>query len=166
MSIAKHSRVKRSITEGSKSPPVSQLIRDEVHTPNVVAHGRRSPLFPMHRGRVPPRTLASQRQTFLGVHAVKAFLADRPAFTLQQNTEPAIPEPHTRLRQLAHALAQRGQRILSAPVVRRRPRRLDDAARAPCADVVAPDQVPHDFTLLGRALELFLNNVLQHDLVE
>ena len=61
--------------------------------------------------------LRRKRQAFLGVHAIKALFADLPAFAPQQHAQPAIAEPHARLRQLAHPLPQRRERILPARVV-------------------------------------------------
>ena len=68
----------------------------------VVARGSRSPLFAMHGGRVPPRSFPPQRRAILGMDAVRALFAHRPAFTLQQHPDPAIPEPHPRRLQLGH----------------------------------------------------------------
>ncbi len=55
----------------AESATVGELVRDKVHAPNVVPRDRRPPLFAVHRGGVPPRTLATQRRTFLHVHAVE-----------------------------------------------------------------------------------------------
>jgi hypothetical protein len=44
--------------ERAESSAVRQFVRDEVHAPDVIAIGRRSPLLAMHRGRVSPRALA------------------------------------------------------------------------------------------------------------
>ena len=55
-------------------------------------------------------------QAFLDIHLIKALFADLPAFAAQQDQQPAVPEPHARLGELAHPLAQRGQRIAHAGI--------------------------------------------------
>jgi hypothetical protein len=42
-----------------KASAVRQLVRDEIHAPDVVARGRRPPLLAMDRRDMAPRTLAS-----------------------------------------------------------------------------------------------------------
>ena len=81
--------------------------------------GGRTPLFAMHGRRVAPRAFPSQRQAFLGIHPIKALFADLPAFSVEQDQQPAIPEPYACLRELAHPLPQCRQRILSARIVDR-----------------------------------------------
>jgi hypothetical protein len=102
-----------------------------------------------------PRPFPAQGQAFLGIHATKAFFADLPAFALQQDAQPTIPEPHARLRQLAHPLPQGEERILPAHVVRRRSRRSKHATGTARADGVAAHQVVHDFALLDGLQNFF-----------
>ncbi len=68
----------------AEAVPVRELVRDEVHAPNVVSCRRRSPLLAVDGGDMAPRSLASQRERLLGVDAVEALLADDPAFALHQ----------------------------------------------------------------------------------
>ena len=96
----------------TKAPTIGQLIGDEVHAPDVVAGRRGSPLLPVHRRRVAPRTFPPEGQAFLGVHPITALFPDLPAFPAEQDPQPAVPKPDPRLGELAHALPQRRQRIL------------------------------------------------------
>ena len=134
--------------ERSESPTIRQLVGHEVHAPDVVPRGRGSSLLAMHGRHVSPRPFAPQSQAFLGVHAIDARFADRPAFALQQHTQPAISESDSGLRELAHALSQGGERVLPASVVHRRARGAHDETRASGADGVAAHQVLHNLTLL------------------
>jgi len=87
---------------------------------------------------------------------------DRPTFTLQQDPEPAIPEPHARL---AQAVPQARERILSVLVIHRRSRRRTTRQARPRADRVPALQ----YCMTSRCLtgfRTFWNDVLEHDLVE
>jgi len=124
------------------------LIRDKVHAPDVIARGSRSSLLAMHRGRVAPRPLPSQRQPLLDIEAIAALLAQRPAFAPQQDEQPAVAEPHACLRQLTHPLPQRRQRIAAALIPDAGQAKACGADRPPLADLVTADQVVHHFALL------------------
>src|SRR5262249_6177687 len=72
---------------------IRELVRDEVHSPDLIAgHGRPTALA-MDRGRVAPRPLPSERQAFLGVHAIETMLANIPAFPMHQPGRAAGADP-------------------------------------------------------------------------
>ena len=127
--------------------PVRTLVGHEVHAPDVIARGGGTPLLPVHRCDVPPRPLPAQGEPFFRVHAVEALFTHRPAFPEQQHAQTAIAEAHPRLRQLAHPLPQRGQRILPTAVVHRGPGRPQQPARPPRAHTVSARHVPHRLAL-------------------
>jgi hypothetical protein len=61
----------------------------------------RPSLLAVHRGRVPPGTLAPKRQVFLDVQAMTALFPQLPAFASEEHQQAAIAEPNAALSELA-----------------------------------------------------------------
>ena len=95
-------------------------------------------------------TQAAQQQSAKAANVIK--LAEEAQMHLENYRK---LEADARMRQLPHPLAQRRQWVLPAPVVRRRPRRLDHPARAARAHLVSTRRVPHHFALLDGFQNFF-----------
>lgn len=87
----------------SKPPAIAQRVRDNVEAPALVWFCRHQ-----HRPPCADSTFATPalayRQAFFLVDAIQLLVIELDAFTFQHQTDPAIPEPATLRRDLAHAL--------------------------------------------------------------
>jgi hypothetical protein len=79
---------------------VKELIGDEVHTPTLVPGLRCGSDLPLGTCDTPTGELFTHYQAFLAVEAVDPFVVDLPAFTPEQDVEPAIAIGNSDTRQL------------------------------------------------------------------
>lgn len=99
---------------------VEEAVGHEVRSPDFVRAAGLRTARAISAGAPPPGRPRTDRQAFLALKPIRAFLIDLPTFAAKQHVQPPVAVANPRLGQLLEPLAQRRLWIAARPVAMRR----------------------------------------------